>query len=185
MNPSSPATNCETSVEKSSQVSSLRMELCRECETGETLFDLKSSTGKIVNTRKAESRIFREQGIMTVFNPGRTARWARIKCGAKEPAPTITRVLEFSLDKNLEAKAEMQEGREGERDQDGMRRREEEGVVSWEWRTGDWMTVERVEWRWRMREACVRRRRRVAVEMKTAAAAEGGLNLSPLIAITK
>nr|GMD02284.1 uncharacterized protein LOC109184133 isoform X2 [Ipomoea batatas] len=62
MNPSSPATNCETSDEKSSQVSSLRMELCRECETGETLFDLKSSTGKIVNTRKAESRIFREQG---------------------------------------------------------------------------------------------------------------------------
>nr|GLL28193.1 hypothetical protein Itr_chr05CG23570 [Ipomoea trifida] len=49
--------------------------------------------------------------IMTVFNPGRTARWARIKCGAKEPAPTITRVLEFSLDKNLEAKAEMQEVR--------------------------------------------------------------------------
>nr|GMD13061.1 hypothetical protein Iba_chr07aCG9330 [Ipomoea batatas]GMD14809.1 hypothetical protein Iba_chr07bCG10020 [Ipomoea batatas] len=41
-------------------------------------------------------------------------------------------------------------GREGEKDQDDMRRREEEGVVSWEWRTGDWMLVERVEWRWRM-----------------------------------
>nr|GME13329.1 protein SAR DEFICIENT 4 [Ipomoea batatas] len=48
-----------------------------------------------------------------------------------------------------------------------MRRMAEEGDVSWQWRTGDWILAERVEWRWRMREAWVRRGRIVAVEMKT------------------
>lgn len=45
---------------------------------------------------------------MTFFKLGLIVRWALIKCGANDPAPTIIRSLESCLDKYWEAKAETQ-----------------------------------------------------------------------------